>query len=338
MGRITRRSWLGHLGLATAGLSPLGGLLGCSEPVQANKEETDALLALSPSGAVPDVIRIGITPSTGQDTGARLQPLVDYLGRSLGVRAEGVTAKDYDHLAVLVHEQQVEVGIFSPLSFVKARQKKSKKDERFEAVAIATATHNGSPTYLGYLVANRATHGGRLPMLEEFRGKRIAWVNKSSTSGYLYPRAMLHERGLDPDVFFGEQLFAKNHMDALRMVRDGEVEIAAAASSFVDPDAVPLADDAAKQLGESEGHSEFLVVAKTRHIPFDCVVVHERLKQELGVSLREAFEALVHDPVANKRLGQSWGLDGFVRPMNAGYDEVARVYADAQKRAAKKAG
>lgn len=332
MGRITRRSWLGHMGLATVSLSPLAGLVGCSEPIKANKEKTDALMALSPQGAVPPVIRIGITPSTGEDTGARLQPLVDYLERAFGVTAEGVTAEGYDHLAVLVQEQAVEIGIFSPLSYVKALEKK------VEAVAIATATRNGSPTYLGYLVANREKHGERLPMLDEFRGKRVAWVNKSSTSGYLYPRAMLHERGIDPDVFFAEQRFAKNHKDALRMVRDGEADLAAAASSFVDPDAVQIADEPEGEVGEREGHSEFVVVAKTRHIPLDCVVVHKRLQRDLGMTLRKALEALVHDPVANEKLGQTWGLDGFVRPMHRGYQEIARVYQDAQQRAAKKTG
>jgi len=328
MGRITRRTWLSQLGMAAASLTPAAGLLGCSEPIQANKEKTDALAALSPTGAVPPIVRIGITPSTGEDTGARLQPLVDYLGRAFAVTAEGVTAENYDHLAVLVDQQKVEIGIFSPLSYVKAL------NHQMEALAIATATRNGSPTYLGYLAANRADFGERVPMLDEFRGKRIAWVNASSTSGYLYPRAMLYERGIDPDVFFGEQLFAHNHKAALRMVRDGEAELAAAASSFVDPDAVAITDE--PEGSEAEGHTKFVVVAKTRHIPLDCVVVHKRLQRELGVTLRRALEALVHDPVANERLGETWGLDGFVRPMHRGYQEIAKVYELAEKRAAQK--
>ncbi|MEM1031229.1 MAG: PhnD/SsuA/transferrin family substrate-binding protein [Myxococcota bacterium] len=320
-GALSRRAWLRAAGgLSTAAL--VGGGGGCREPVEANKEAQDALMALRPAGADPSVLRIGITPSTGASTGTRLAPLLDYLARAFEGRKtiEEVTARDYDHLAVLVREEAIEVGIFSPLSYVKALQ------AHVEAVAIATATRNGSPTYLGYLVARAADFGERLPQLEAFAGRRVVWVNRSSTSGYLYPRAMMRARGLDPDAFFGASRFAGDHQTALDMVRTGEADIAATASSFIDADAVRMNPAASAAPAEDNDASRLVAVAKTRHIPLDCVVVHKRLQRNLGVALRTALEQIIHDPArADERLGETWGLNGFVRPVS--YREVAEVYA-----------
>jgi phosphate/phosphite/phosphonate ABC transporter binding protein len=290
-------------------LTLFGGLLvaGCREGhVDPTKDNVDALQVLSPKGAVPDVIRVGITPSLGEGTSSKLAPLYAYLSQRLGGRpVEGLTAKSYDDLAVMVREQKVEIAVFSPAAYVSARKK-------MNAVAIATATRNGSPTYLGYLIVKN--HGQKRPLLQELEDKSIAWVNQSSTSGYLYPRKMLTSKGINPDTFFGSSSFANDHPTAIQQVIDGEVDVAAAGSPFVDPQTHTSHDRA----------EEVMVVAKTERIPLDCLVVHTRIQRQLGEELRDALHALVKDsPDTSKALEKSWGIDGFTKPMHPLYNRVA---------------
>lgn len=284
----------------------LGGVAACRDTVEAEKERHDALWELDPAGEVPAVLTIGVTPTVGDESVDRLRPLIEYLGRSLSVQARGLRADSYDHLADLVAQQKVDLGIFSPLAYVRAQQ-------RTPVVALATATRRGSPTYIGYLVSRRTPE--RPPSLDDLRGRRVAWVHRSSTSGYLYPRAMLHHRGIDPDQFFSAQRFVGDHAAAVAAVVAGEADCAATASMFIDRDSGSIVPGAA----------EVEVVGKTAHIPLDCVVVHRRIQRGLARSLRDSLLALVEDPAGSRGLWTSLGFDGFVRPMHARYTEIAAV-------------
>ncbi|HHH31705.1 MAG TPA: phosphate/phosphite/phosphonate ABC transporter substrate-binding protein, partial [Polyangiaceae bacterium] len=241
---IHRRQALALLGALMAGCGRGG--------VDPSKDNVDDPLEreLSSTGAVPDVVRVGITPTLGSGTSGKLAPLYEYLAERLGRRVEGHTAKSYDDLAVLVRDQKVELAVFSPAAYVTARK-------GMEAVAIATATRNGSPTYLGYLFVKNT--GDKRPLLTELEGKTVAWVSEYSTSGYLYPRVMLKDKGIDPDAFFSKHVFAKSHDEAIRMVAEGEVDVGAAASPFVDPETHQTRD----------GATSLTVVAKTDRIPLD---------------------------------------------------------------------
>jgi phosphonate transport system substrate-binding protein len=126
---------------------------------------------------------------------------------------------------------------------------------------------------------------------------------------------MLRSKGIDPDTFFGKQTFADDHENAIRQVIEGEADCAAAASPFVNLDTKTTV----------RGADELTVVAKTKRIPLDCLVVHKRLARGLAERLRAALFELVHAGGTSDKLDDSWGLDGFVQPMHESYDEVEQV-------------
>lgn len=299
---LSRRATLGLGGLL------LTELCGCRTAAQSDAHRDQPLDALSPTGSAPAVLHVGITPTTGSETHALIRPMAEYLTGRLKRRVEAKTAASYDDLAPMLEREEVHVAIFSPAAFVKARA------ARLAGVPIATVTRNGSPTYLGYLVARGAPPA---PTLDTFRGRRVAWVERSSTSGYLYPRELMRARGLDPTTFFGSEMFLRDHESSIRAVIAGQADIAATASPFLDP-------DSDKSVPGSEA---LVVVAKTQRIPLDCVVVHEGLERDLAKSLQRALFSLTNDAVASRELAKSWGLGGFVRPVTERYDEIARVLA-----------
>jgi phosphonate transport system substrate-binding protein len=278
----------------------------CSETRHPDHARASALDKLSPTGLVPDKLWYGITPTAGDETAALLSPMNRFLSERLDLPVEGKTAATYADVARMLTDGEVDMGIISPAAYVTARRQK------LPAVPIATATRRGSPTYLGYLIAKGDWPP---PHLEEFRGKRMAWVNRSSTSGYFYPRELMRARGLDPDRFFSSTTFTKNHRSAVTAVANGEVDLAAVASPWVDP-------DAGMEVPEAK---EVVVVAKTQRIPLDCVVIHDRVQRDLAKRLQKALIALSSDTQTSRALADSWGLSGFVRPMNERYEEISKV-------------
>jgi len=295
-------------------------LLGCSEHESSNDALPDQLDALSPNGAEPSELRLGMPPSSGNNSAAVLAPLVSYLSAELGMPVHAVTSTDYDSLAEMMRTKRVEVAVFSPLSYVRARASEP------HGVPLALVTRGGSPTYLGYLVV-RADDDAR--QIGELRGKRVAWVSRSSASGYLYPRALLRHKvlrpGESPDDFFAPNpLFAGDHRSALLHLVRGDVDVAAVAGPFVDPGPFnPMLE--VEGFGGQGGLESLRVVAKTRRIPLDCVVVRSDLSRALAQHIRSLLLSVVDRPRLSLALQKSWGMNGFVRPTAMLYDKYNQI-------------
>lgn len=297
---------LGALGLGAAASA----VVGCTSTEPVARDTPDPLDRLSASGREPEVVRVGITPTSGKSTAALLDPLVEYLGTRHQLVAKVTTAPTYESLADSIRAGQIDAAFFSPLAYVTARAS-------LPAVPVASGARAGSPTYLGYLIVSREDE---IDSLLDLEGRSIGWVDRDSASGYLYARALLRSRGKDPDAFFGEQVFYGNHLAVISAVAAREVDVGATASAFVD----------SERSDASEAQARVKVVAKTSRIPVDCAVVHESLSRGLARRWRDALLALSHDRDAAERLSQAWGMSGFVSVDASHYDEIAAVLAAEQ--------
>lgn len=282
-------------------------LVGCGRGESRVVERPDPLDLLPAGGRAPRTLSIGLTPGAGvAESLVRTAPLEEFLERRLRMAVRLRAAETYGDLARMVARGEVHVGLFAPAGWVEQR-------DRLPVVPIASATRNGAPTYVGYLVVRDA---GRFPTLGSLRGSRIAWVDRGSAAGYLFPRALLRFRGLDPAAFFSEEIFAGDHPSALRMVLEGRADVAAIASSFIDA-------GAAERLA---GASEVEVVAKSERIPYDCVGIRRDLPRSLARRVRDALLSLHADHRTSRALRETSGIDGFIPSDESRYDRVARIH------------
>ncbi|MEI8255236.1 MAG: PhnD/SsuA/transferrin family substrate-binding protein, partial [Deltaproteobacteria bacterium] len=71
-------------------------------------------------------------------------------------------------------------------------------------------------------------HGsGPVRALPDLVGRRAGWVDPWSAAGYLYPRRMLRDAGLDPSTVFSKQKFYGSHPAVLAALREGEIDVGA---------------------------------------------------------------------------------------------------------------
>jgi len=250
-------------------------------------------------GAAPKPLVIAVYPAME----SRMQPLADYLTRSLHWPVKLVSEKSYEKQIELVKSGVAQAATFAPLSCVQARS-------ALPITLLAKASRSGVSSYFGYLVADKKSS---LASLESLKNKRVAWVDPLSTSGYLFVRDMMEARGKNPDAFFKEQVFAGNQHDAIRMVTQGKVDVAAASSRFIDD--TPLHSRIAEA-------SSLRVVAKTAHIPLDCFVVSNNLQRQFAQRVQHALLQLENKPSWSYRLMESWGLDSFAELDGHDYDAV----------------
>lgn len=60
--------------------------------------------------------------------------------------------------------------------------------------------------------------------LFDLKGKLFGFVNKSSTSGYVYPLAMMKGMGIVPSTFFSKVLFVGEHAKIFEGLKSGELD------------------------------------------------------------------------------------------------------------------
>jgi len=256
---------------------------------------------LPEDGAQPNPLVIAVSPSSS----GRLRPLAEYLSGKLSVGVEFLSNGSYDAMLDNMAHRRAHAASFPPLTCATARK-------HLPIVLLATATSGDSPSYIGYMVVKRSSN---YIALESLRGKRVAWVDPLSTSGFLFAQESLARRGIEPRKFFGSEVFAGTHESAIRMVAHGQVEVAATSSGFVDHGLYTRMPEAA----------DLRVVAKTAHIPFGCFAIRKDVSRAFAQRLQTALFDLHRDRKYSELMIKAWGLGGFSAPNHRGYDAIDEI-------------
>jgi phosphate/phosphite/phosphonate ABC transporter binding protein len=253
-------------------------------------------------------LRFGVTPYLPADVTEReTAPLTEYLSRSLGVPVSLVVARSYDELASSVVSGDIDVASLPPLAFVKARRSQAGLQP------LASMVRRGTVDYSSYLVAR---NDSGIRTLDDLRGKRFAYVDRSSASGFLLPRAALRARGHDPDAFFGEVLFAGDHVTALEWVLDGKVDSAATFSGVL--------AFAREEKGIATGGLR--IVFKTGRVPHDAVVARAGLPGPVCDAIKASLLSVSSRTDAGRKvLGRALRINGWVSFEASRFDELDRI-------------
>jgi len=177
---------------------------------------------------------------------------------------------------------------------------------------IAQSVIDGSATYRGIIVARK---DGGLKSIADLRGKRFAFVDPKSASGYVYPRAMLVEKGIRPDSFFKETIFAGDHMKVIAAVLDGRVD---AGATY----------DNALGIAKASGmpSDSLMIIVSTDPIPHDAIAVRIGLDQALAKRIQTALVNLDKTEAGRRIIANSKKkLSGHVIAEDSTFDVVRRT-------------
>lgn len=145
--------------------------------------------------------------------------------------------------------------------------------------------------------------------LASLQGKRFAFVDERSTSGFLFPAKLLAEAGVEV-----EPTFAGSPERALTELRAGRV---AAAAVYA---------------GASSEDEELLVVARTEDIPNEPIAFRKALAPEPKEKIQTALIAFAKTDEGKRVLASMAGIRGFTRMDHAAYRDVQGAIQAADKR------
>lgn len=137
------------------------------------------------------------------------------LAKELRAPVDLVVRYDYAALSKSVLSSSVELAWMPPLLHARAVNEGAR--------LVALSQRGGSLGYRSALVVARDCFAS----LRDLVGVRAAWVDPSSSSGYIFPRLHLVAAGLDPAKTFASERFCGSATNACRLVAAGEADLAA---------------------------------------------------------------------------------------------------------------
>jgi phosphate/phosphite/phosphonate ABC transporter binding protein len=246
----------------------------------------------------------GITPYLDpEEMGNRYRPILDAVAGRIGRPIDLVVGRDYADMEARAVAGAVDVAVLPPYAWCRARRRNPALE------VFATHVADGSPTYGSYLIVRDESP---IDSVEDLRGRRFAYVDPHSTSGWLFPAARMLQDGLHPldDL---EPLFVGAHDRVFDAVASGEADAGAVYGAAL----------AEGRLRREDGQ-RIRVIAKTRRIPHDAYLVREGFPPEAAVALGRALaEISTRTPEGRRLLSSMLRLNGFV-PVDDGHYEGVR--------------
>ncbi|REJ07832.1 phosphate/phosphite/phosphonate ABC transporter substrate-binding protein [Microbacterium bovistercoris] len=155
-------------------------------------------------GVVPDSV----------DTETNYQPLMDYIAEETGKKVEYHESTDYAALIEAAIAGKVDVASFSGFTYVTATNNGAK----LTPISSIITKEGQEPGYYSQAIVPK---GSSIKTLEDFNGKKVCFVDPSSTSGYLFPSYNLLEAGVDPEKDV-TPVFAGKHDVSVTKVGEGK--------------------------------------------------------------------------------------------------------------------
>lgn len=140
------------------------------------------------------------------------QILARMLSVALGIPVEAFVATSYSATIEAMCSGRADIGALNPFGYVLAHDKCG-----VEVAAVSLRL--GLPYYRAQISARPGIN-----TINDLRGKRFAFVDPASTSGYLFPAALLKKQGNDPDKFFSQTVFAGSHPNVILAIYRGQVD------------------------------------------------------------------------------------------------------------------
>ncbi|OLN33868.1 phosphate/phosphite/phosphonate ABC transporter substrate-binding protein [Desulfosporosinus metallidurans] len=252
----------------------------------------------------PKELIFGINPALSPEAMKKMYlPVIESFCENLGYIPRVIITPDYTSLADNLLEGIVDIAWFSPLAYVDAAN-------RGVIIPLVSPIVNGSATYKGYIVTKK---GSGVNSLTDIRGKRMAFVDKKSASGYAYPRMMMWREGINPDRDLKETVFLGSHNRVIESVLASEVAVGATYSEAI--------EDAQKQHLPIE---QLIYLAETEPIPKDCLAANSHFDEATISRFQQGFAELAKTPRGRDSLTHS-PIKGFIPVTTEVYDIVREV-------------
>jgi len=277
---------------------------GCTNPTSSNNHSQPTTSSQVKVESVLSTLKIALLSNANDSKRQEQQrTLTEYLSKTLKLPISIEGAKDYDTAVSLLVEEKVQVAGLGPLTYIEAKR----RNPQIEPIAAPINKNTGRPWYKSAIIFNAASG---IKTINDLKGKRLGFVSKLSTSGYMFPVVHLLDIGFKFDSDFASVQFFKSHDKTLAALLNGQVDAVA-----VELDLYNQAKEAGKI------NDSYQVIWESEPIPQSPIVVSQKLSPQLIAELKEAF---ISSPIGMLNV-DGIPSNGYTLVQDSDYDRVRQV-------------
>ncbi len=238
------------------------------------------------------------------------EAIAEFLQKQTGYHFKVAVPTSYAAVIEALGTYQADIAWLPTYAYVLAKQK-------YNAQVRLMTVRNGLNKYRGqFVVKNDAP----IKALEDLNGKIIAYTDAASTSGYIYPSAVLKQKNIVPK----DHIFAGGHPQAILAVYSGRAD--AACTYWSPPDARGIPMDAREKLFSTHPDifDKIRILDYTDWIPNDTVTFRDELPPELEDQVVASLYEFAQSSEGKTTLKALYDIDGLEYAKDEDY-EVVRV-------------
>jgi phosphonate transport system substrate-binding protein len=224
---------------------------------------------------------------------ARVKELHKLLEQASGMSIEVRVAPNSEAAVRMAGSPNTDAALLTVFDYLFCRQLFGVK------AALRVVRKGGAKSHHGEIVARRSSD---LRTLQDLQGKRIAYVDRYSSTGYLLAAKLLADAHVRVDP-----VFSGTHENAIAALKSGKT---AAAATYADAVA---------------GDVELTVLAETPELPNEPLAFRKDLDADKRKRLVDAFTQVASDPEGKRVLEGIANIEGFAPTSDAEYVPAAEL-------------
>lgn len=215
--------------------------------------------------------------------------------------------------------KRADVGIVNTFGYILAH-------EKYGATAKLRIISYGRNQYFGQIIA----HKDGPKKVEDLQGKKFAFVDPASSSGYLLPAKLFKDRNIKPK----EYVFAGRHDSVVSMVYQKQVD---AGATFHVPEknekGQPMDARRLVRTQFPDVDKKVVILEKTGPIPNDPVIFRKDFPPELQDKIVKALQKFVKSEEGLNTFKALFNVTDFEPATDAEYDTVRTMLKELGKSA-----
>jgi phosphonate transport system substrate-binding protein len=266
----------------------------------------------APLGTRDNPVKLYFTPSVDADTiASNSRIFIQFLEKETGLIFKTGIPTNYVAVVEAFGSKRADIGVMNSFGYLMANSK-------YGASAKLRVLRYGHDYYQGQILAHVDSN---IKDVKSLAGKRMAFVDPSSTSGYMFPLKILKEANIEP----GNTTFANKHDNVVIMIYQKQVD--AGATYYSAPSADGSIRDARSRVKTQfpDVEEKIKIVAITDKIPNDPFVFRKDLPAEITAKFINAVKKFIATPKGKELFTKIYSVEGVVDTNDADYDGLRNM-------------
>ncbi|MCK5286824.1 MAG: phosphate/phosphite/phosphonate ABC transporter substrate-binding protein [Thermodesulfovibrionia bacterium] len=237
---------------------------------------------------------------------ARYKPVGEYIEKKTGIKIKFTILSRYGNIIESFYKKKLDGAFWGSFTGAMAIKK-------LDIQLIARPVNlDGTSSYHGYIFVRKDSG---IIDISDMKGKTIAFVDKATTAGYVFPIAHFKVHGIkNINTHFKEYYFTGSHDAAIHAVLDKKAHIGCAKNTIFEL----LAKD------DRRVKEDLVILAKSPNVPSNGLGIRKEIAYGVKAELQRVLINMDKDPEGQEVLNE-FGAIRFIETTESDYSPVIEI-------------